>query len=235
MFTEYLTWGLTITEPIFDNQRDGKRACGNRWMTAGQPGSFAAPSSPRAAAGGQPGRLGFPDCRGVSRRGAAGAAGAARAAAAGRAGSRVGGGRGGVRPAVPGAGGRRVGGRGVVRDRRDTRGRGARGRGPRPGRRADPAGPGSRPGLAAGGGVAARRRASSSCCARPGERRPRSGSASRRRCGAGGGCCWWPGTGPGRRCGCGSSPSGGPGSVTGTGGCGRAARRWWRTAAGRRP
>ena len=41
--------------------------------------------------------------------------------------------------------GRRVGGRGVVRDRGDARGRGARGGGPRPGRRADPAGPGARP------------------------------------------------------------------------------------------
>src|SRR6202011_2507682 len=61
------------------------------------------------------------------------------------------GGRGGA------AGAARIGGRGVVRDRGDTRGRGAGGRGPRPGRRTDPAGPRSGPVLAAGGGVAARR------------------------------------------------------------------------------
>ena len=40
---------------------------------------------------------------------------------------------------------------------------------------------------------------------------------------------------PELRCGCGSSPSGGPASGMGTGGCRRAVRRWRRTAAVRRP
>ena len=55
--------------------------------------------------------------------------------------------------------------------------------------------------------------------------RRRPGVASRRRCGADGECCSWRGTGPARSSGCGSSPSGGPGSVTGAGDCGHAARR----------
>jgi len=50
---------------------------------------------------------------------------------------------------VPGPGGRGVGGRGVVRNRGTARGWGAGRRRPRPGRRAGPAGPGSRPRLAA--------------------------------------------------------------------------------------
>src|SRR5690242_16458239 len=161
-----------MTEPLFDNRRGGERACGNQvdddgtaWVIRGsrRPG----PGKDRTLR-------------------TAGAARAARAAAARRAGARVGGGRGGVRPALPGARGRRVGGRGVVRDCRDTRGRGAGGRGPRPGRRADAAGPRSGPVLAAGGGVAARRlRARPATAARAGfgagQAAPRGDAAARAR------------------------------------------------------
>src|SRR5437899_2384269 len=124
-----------MTESLFDNQRGGERACGNQVDDGGT--AWVIRGSQRPGPG-----------PGV---GAAGAARAARAAAAGRAGARVGGGRGGVRLALPGARVGRVGGRGVVRDRGDPRGRGAGGRGPRPGRRKDPAGPRSWPVLAGGG------------------------------------------------------------------------------------
>jgi hypothetical protein len=46
--------------------------------------------------------------------------------------------------------------------------------------------------------------------------------AALRRSGA---SCSWPGTGREPRCACGLAPGGGPGWATGTGGCGRAARR----------
>src|SRR5271166_7032419 len=151
---------VDITESLFDNGPDGECACGNQ-ADAGR--------GVRAICG----PWGRPRVRD-----AAGTASAARATAAGRAGSRVGAGRSGVRPAVPGARGRGVGGRGVVRDRGDTRGRSARGRRPRPGRRADPAGPGSRPSLAAGGGVAARR--VRACPAAPARASPGSGQAAPR-------------------------------------------------------
>ena len=209
----------------------GSAPAETRWMSTGRPGLSAAPGSPspsvpdprfsgpgsRGCQGSQaqgsregsqvqgsqgpgfsgPGAFGL----GAPSGGAAGAAGVARAAAAG-ASSRDGGGGGGVRPALPGAGGGRVGGRGLVRDRRAPRGRGAGGAAlgldagrillvPDPG----PAWPQVTASLLDGCELV---------LLRP---RPQAGSpaggpgpgqrASRRRCGAGGECCSWPGSGPG--------------------------------------
>jgi hypothetical protein len=175
--------GLTLSELMFDNRRGGEHACGNQvdadraaWAVRGSGKFQPRRSQSRRSWSGTlcSGTL----CSGIFWFGsAAGAAGVARATAAG-AGSRDGGGGGGVRLAVPGAGGGRVGGRSLVRDSWAPRGRGPGGGRPRPGCRADPAGPGSRAGLAAGDGVAARRvRSRPAASARASRRASRRSSA----------------------------------------------------------